>query len=78
MKRLFALAPLFLVLAGCQGPSLVGSWTSEVAVEVAKVPIVLDVKQDGTWSGTMKTEGFTMPGIEVPSMTASSSGTWKV
>lgn len=78
MKRSLALLPLFALLAGCQGPTLVGSWTSELTVEVAKVPVTLDIKPDGTWTGAMKTEGFSLPGFEVPSMSATSNGTWKV
>jgi hypothetical protein len=77
MKRSVLFLPL-LLLAGCQGPSFVGTWTSEVDMNVSKVPVTLTVKQDGTWTGTMKTKGISTPMMQIPAMTATADGAWKV
>lgn len=77
MKRSVLFLPL-LLLAGCQGPSLVGTWTAEVDMNVSKVPVTLTVKQDGTWTGSMKTQGISTPVMQIPAMSASADGSWKV
>ena len=78
MKRLAFALPFLVLLAGCQGPSFVGSWTADVATEAGNTPCNIEVKPDGTWSGSLKTNGMKLPGFEVPGMGMTASGTWKV
>lgn len=77
MKRSVLFLPLFL-LAGCQGPSLVGTWTADVDMNVSKVPVTLTIKQDGTWTGSMKTKGISTAMMQIPPISATADGTWKV
>ena len=78
MKRFAFTLPFLIMLAGCQWPSFVGSWTTEVDSEAGKIPATLDIKQDGTWSGTVTTRGASTPVGDIPGMGLTASGTWKV
>jgi len=75
---LIAASALGLLLAGCAGPTLVGSWTTNVKTMGRTLPLEVTMSADGTWSGKMKTEETQMVAFTLPPQEIDAKGTYKL
>ena len=65
-------------MAGCAGPNLVGSWTTNVSAMGHKLPLEVTMSQDGTWKGVLKTEETQTPMGSIPPQEIDANGTYKL